>query len=91
MARIWINGKRPEQMEYTYNDIVEFINAVGGRAEFENPNSQVKLAINRLIENNQLVTAENVKYLAQQWHQEETLRTQAAQNRLYTSSEMDGI
>lgn len=59
--------------EYTYNDIVEFINAVGGRAEFENPNSQVKLAINRLMENNQLVTAENVKYLVQQWHQGETL------------------
>lgn len=58
--------------EYTYNDIVEFINAVGGRAEFENPNSQVKLAINRLMENNQLVTAENVKYLVQQWHQGET-------------------
>ena len=58
--------------EYTYNDIVEFINAVGGRAEFENPNSLVKLAINRLIENNQLVTVENVKYLLQQWHQEET-------------------
>ena len=58
--------------EYTYNDIMEFINAVGGRAEFENPNSRVKLAINRLIENNQLVTAENVKYLLQQWHQGET-------------------
>ena len=58
--------------EYTYDDIVEFINAVGGREEFENPNSLVKLAINRLIENNQLVTAENVKYLVQQWHQEET-------------------
>ena len=68
--------------EYTNEDVVNFINELGGRQEFEKPDSQIVRAIEALATENQLVTVENVKYILQQLHQE----AQPAQNQTTPSS-----
>lgn len=56
--------------EYTNEDIVNFINDLGGAKEFEKDSSPVIRAIEILTSENQLVTVENVKYLVNQLHLE---------------------
>lgn len=72
----------PNKTEYTNDDVVNFINELGGRKEFEKPDSQIVRAIEALATENQLVTVENVKYILQQLHQE----TQPSQKQTTTPS-----